>query len=76
MEDSSCFDGCTLEMVNSWLKTFMTARYWFDGGLCLLVPVFMAYLAFPMALLSSHHGWVLLPRIAGDILLDVSVEDI
>jgi hypothetical protein len=36
----------------------------------------MTFLAFPIALLSSHHEWILLPRIVIDILSDVSVEDI
>ena len=76
MEDSFCWDGCTLDMVTSWLKTFITERYWFDGGRCLLVPVFMTFLAFPMALLSSHHEWMRLPRIDINVLSDVSVEDI
>ena len=29
-----------------------------------------------MALLSSHHEWMRLPRIDIDVLSDVSVEDI
>ncbi len=75
MEDSFCIDGCTLEMETSWLKTIITARYCFDGGRCLLVPVLMIFLAFPMALLLSHYEWMLLPCIVINVLLDVSVED-